>query len=231
MSGYAMFIGKDQMPVTPGKLTVKIKGKNKSLTLVNDGEINFLKQPGLTEITVDVLLPAAPGASFAEYSGGYKPPDYYLGVFEDLVGGLKTTRFILSRTSPDGRRLFDTNMKVSVESYNIVEDAANGPDITVSLTLKQYKDFGTKTVVIVKPAAAAPVAVVQQPRETDNKPQAKTHTVVKGDCLWAIAQKYMGDGSKYPQLYTANKATIDGKNKGTGNPQYTIYPGQVLVIP
>lgn len=43
---------------------------------------------------------------------------------------------------------------------------------------------------------------------------------------WAIAQKYYGDGSKYPQLYQKNKATIDGKNKGTGNPAFTIYPGR-----
>ena len=46
-----------------------------------------------------------------------------------------------------------------------------------------------------------------------------------------IAQAQMGDGNRYPELYEANKTVIDGKNKGTGNPRYTIYPGQVLTIP
>ena len=53
----------------------------------------------------------------------------------------------------------------------------------------------------------------------------------KGDTLWLIAQAAMGDGNRYPELYEANKAVIDGKNRGTGNPRYTIYPGQVLTIP
>lgn len=48
--------------------------------------------------------------------------------------------------------------------------------------------------------------------------------------MWAIAQKYYGDGSKYPNLYAKNKATIDARNKGTGNPKYTIYPGQKLTL-
>ena len=54
---YTMYLNGVQMPVTPSKLTVKIKGQNKTLNLVNDGEINFLRSPGLTEITVEVLLP------------------------------------------------------------------------------------------------------------------------------------------------------------------------------
>ena len=49
---YTMYLNGVQMPVTPSKLTVKIKGQNKTLNLVNEGEINFLRSPGLTEITV-----------------------------------------------------------------------------------------------------------------------------------------------------------------------------------
>jgi proteasome lid subunit RPN8/RPN11/LysM repeat protein len=31
-----------------------------------------------------------------------------------------------------------------------------------------------------------------------------THVVVRGDNLWALAQKYLGDGNKYRQLYATN---------------------------
>ena len=61
---YTMYLNGVQMPVTPSKLTVKIKGQNKTLNLVNDGEINFLRSPGLTEITVEVLLPMLQEAVF-----------------------------------------------------------------------------------------------------------------------------------------------------------------------
>ena len=66
---YTMFINNEEMPITPGKLQIKVKGQNKTITLVNDGEVNFLRLPGLTEITVPLVLP------MFQTSG--KPPDYY----------------------------------------------------------------------------------------------------------------------------------------------------------
>ena len=50
-----------------------------------------------------------------------------------------------------------------------------------------------------------------------------TYTVVKGDCLWAIAKRFYGSGAKYTLIYNANKGIIK-------NPSL-IYPGQVLTIP
>ena len=54
------------LPVTPQKLTTKIKGANKTLTLVNEGEINFLRAPGLTEISFDAVLPMLGRYSFSQ---------------------------------------------------------------------------------------------------------------------------------------------------------------------
>ena len=50
-----------------------------------------------------------------------------------------------------------------------------------------------------------------------------TYTVVRGDSLWKIAQKQLGSGKKWTELYEANKSTIK-------NPSL-IYIGQTLVIP
>ena len=38
----------------------------------------------------------------------------------------------------------NTNLKVSMENYEIVEDESEGMDLLVSIRLKQYRDFGTK---------------------------------------------------------------------------------------
>lgn len=53
--------------------------------------------------------------------------------------------------------------------------------------------------------------------------EPKFHTVVKGDTLSAIAQKHLGNASKYPVIFEANKPMLSDPNK--------IYPGQVLRIP
>ena len=49
------------------------------------------------------------------------------------------------------------------------------------------------------------------------------HTVVKGDTLWAIAEKTLGNGARYTEIFEANKPMLDHPDK--------IYPGQVLRIP
>ena len=49
---------------------------------------------------------------------------------------------------------------------------------------------------------------------------AGTYTVKAGDSLWAIADKQLGDGSRYGEIKTANGLTSD-----------TIHVGQVLKIP
>ena len=49
------------------------------------------------------------------------------------------------------------------------------------------------------------------------------HTVEKGDTLWAIAEKTLGSGAKYNEIFEANRPMLSHPDK--------IYPGQVLRIP
>jgi LysM repeat protein len=218
---YSFFIDGMELPIAPQKLTVKIKGNNKTLTLINEGDINFLRAPGLTEITFDAVLPMLGQYSFAN---GYRRPDSYLNKLESLMTGKEPFRFLVSRVSPSGRLLYDTNMKVSLENYTITEDATKGPDVTVSITLKQYISYSTKTVTVVKPKPEKkPVVQQKKKRETSSAPKVKTYTVKSGDCLWNIAKKYYGNGAQYTKIYNANKGKIKNPN--------LIYPGQVLTIP
>lgn len=65
---YSMYIQKVLFPITPGKMTIKIKNMNKTITLINEGEVNLIKTPGLSEITIDeLLLPALQSYPFAQY--------------------------------------------------------------------------------------------------------------------------------------------------------------------
>lgn len=218
---YSFFFDDMQLPVTPSKLSVKIKGSNKTLTLVNEGDINFLRSPGLTEISFEMLLPMLEQYSFA---AEYRQPDYYLGILESYMTEKKPFRFIVSRVSPSGDKLYDTNMKVSLEDYTVSEDATDGFDVSVSVNLKQYIDYATKIVTVTKPDNSSKSTLkTETPRETSNAPTAKTYTVKSGDCLWTIAKKYYGNGAQYTKIYNANKDKISNPN--------LIYVGQVLTIP
>lgn len=220
---YTMYLGGVLMPITPSKVKVKINNQNDTLTLINGEEINILKEPGLTDVSFDLLLPQV---SYPFTNGGAQSADYYLSLFERLKTSKEPFQFILNRSMPSGKRLFYTNLTVGMEDYQITDDAEEGFDITVTVSLKQYRHYGTKTVTI-QPAptpAETPTATVEQPqRETSQAPQQTTYTVKSGDCLWNIAKKYLGDGSRYNEIYNLNKDKITNPN--------LIYAGQVLTLP
>jgi LysM repeat protein len=78
----------------------------------------------------------------------------------------------------------------------------------------------------VVPAAAeepapAPTPEPEQAPPPPPPPAPRTYTVVSGDTLWAISERFYGDGSKYQVIADAS---------GVSNPDL-IYPGQVLTIP
>lgn len=224
-SGYDFYLDKCLLPVTPSKLTIKINNANKTVTLINEGEINILKQAKLTDIDFECEIPQVK-QPYAVYPSGFKAATYFLDYFEELKTSKKPFQFIVCRQTPNGKKFFNTNMTVTLEDYKITEEAKQGYDLKVKISLKQWREYGTKTVNITI-ATSKPKASVEPQRAATTSPapsSSQTYTVVKGDCLWNIAKKFYGNGSKYTVIYNANKGVIGG------NPNL-IYPGQVLTIP
>ncbi len=60
-----------------------------------------------------------------------------------------------------------------------------------------------------------------KPRDVPGVEWPRTYTVVSGDTLWAIAERFYGDGNQYQKIADAS---------GISNPDL-IQPGQGLVIP
>lgn len=49
----------------------------------------------------------------------------------------------------------------------------------------------------------------------------EVYKVQKGDCLWAIAKKFLGNGAKYKELFTRNNGIIEKAE--------LIFPGQKII--
>ncbi|MFD0366132.1 LysM peptidoglycan-binding domain-containing protein [Nocardia sp. GCM10030253] len=71
-----------------------------------------------------------------------------------------------------------------------------------------------------EPVAEAPAAPVAE-EVPPPPPAAQTYTVEPGDTLWAIAERFYGDGNRYQEIANAS---------GISNPD-VIDVGQVLTIP
>ncbi len=77
-------------------------------------------------------------------------------------------------------------------------------------------------VAQASPSAPIAPAMPSKPGEAV-VPQIQSVRVVKGDSLWRISQRVLGDGQRYIQIYQANADQIRNPN--------LIYPGQILVTP
>lgn len=215
---YHFYLGKLLLPIAPSKMQMKINGQNKTFTLINDGEVNILKKAALTDIDFDILLPQVK-YPFAIYKDSFKKADYFLNELEQLKQNMQPFQFIVTRTAPSGEMFFNTNMKVSLEDYEIVEDAKNGFDVSVSISLKQYRDFGTKTCNITFPNTK-PQVEVQNPRPSDPKKICIDSDVIVNGRLHRDSY-----GSAPGQTRTNYRGKVNFINMKGSHPYHVTTPG------
>lgn len=180
---YYFFLGTIPLPVAPSALNIATPSKNQTVTLINDGEINILKTPGLREISFEFLLPqnkypfTNPYALAQEYtasvyipllntlngvkiSTGIQSADQLISPANDILTSKPPFQFIVTRMSPSGKVLYFTNIKCQIESLEYDEDAeAHGLDVMCRINLKEYKDYGTQQSLLSTVASVASMGV------------------------------------------------------------------------
>lgn len=236
--GYLVCLGEIQFPISPSKITMQAKGQNKTISVIDGSEINILKPAGLTEFSFDVRLPQQ-SYPFAYYKNGvFLGAEYYLEKLEKMKVNRKPCQFTIYRKKPGaeeikGIDLFGTNMKVSLEDYTVKEDATEGLDILVSISVKQYAEYGTKKVkwkkkknkYVLKPEVRRGKKIISK----------NTHKVKKGDTLINIARRYYKDEKEWSRIYKANKKVIEKEAKKHGRKSssqgHYIYVGTELYLP
>lgn len=221
---YYFYLGNVLLPIPPSKLELKISNNNKTYDLINYSQINVLKNPGLSSLEFEVVLPNTK-YPFAMYKNNFQNAKYYLGVLENLKVNRSAFQFIVVRKFPNGKDIFNTNIKVALEEYTITDTTEEGFDTKVKIKLKQYKEYSTKKVQVTikqyRPPAVTRTVTINNTAVA--KPSGQNYTVKRGDCLWNIAKRFYGNGAKYTTIYNANRSKIRNPN--------LIYPGQVLWIP
>ena len=92
-------------------------------------------------------------------------------------------------------------------------DGING-NVDMNIAYTNYPE-------VIKQSGLNGFTAVTNPQPTPESGQGtRTYTIKKGDTLWDISKKYLGAGTRYPEIMSLNAL------KST-----TIYPGQILRIP
>lgn len=172
---YYVYLGTMQVPIPPSEMKTKIGSRNKTINLIGKGEANVLRSPALTEISFRFLLPNSKYpfsqqivrgfvATLFGVANGTAPS--MLNALEEMKATYEPFQFIVVRMKPDGSYINSTNMKCTLESYSIEDAASEGCDMYADVTLKKWKDYGTKKLVINTNTDGSQTGTVQKTRST-----------------------------------------------------------------
>ena len=153
-------------------------------------------------------------------TGEYEPLD--LDASYNLAGYNYTLRDL-----GDGFAMFDGAVNVLdyvMEDYMVLANYVQSfPDGVVT----GYAEPAGRITIVEDAAEPAEEpdepAVDPEPTEPAEPAEGTTYVVVAGDSLWKIAQKHLGSGARWGEIYAANRDVVSDPS--------LIYIGQILDIP
>jgi hypothetical protein len=212
-----IYLGTDddkiRFPVVPSTIGVNRSNNIDTQSVLKLGEVPIFNGTSLKTIELTSFFPNQE-YSFCDYTGFMKPYEFSDKIQKWLYEG-KPLRIIVT-DSP-------TNMQCLIQQFDTVEQDGTR-DLYFTLNLIEYRPIEIPVIKIDTNTSNASNNTTR-PTEQANNTTQKVHKVVKGDSLWAIAQKYYGKGSLYPKIKEANKSKYPSLAKNN-----IIYPNWELII-
>lgn len=204
-----------QFPMLPDRISVTAATRFLTYDIMNTGEHAIPLGEDLTGFKWQALLPGE-SRKDAPYVRAWTAPNTIQGKWSHWRYGGKKLKLTVPGTP--------INHAVYLKSYDCDYSGGCG-DIEYSIEF-----IVAKEIIIGKEGDTAAgqgangSGVKTLTATATSGSGAKTYTVVSGDSLWKIAQKTLGDGSRWREIYELNKDTV-------GSNPNRIYPGQVYNLP
>jgi len=191
----------------PEEIKVSSEARMQTYDIMNTGEHKIPLGENLTVFSWTAKLPGEKRKD-APYVKAWRPPIEIQQILSGIKHKGQKCKLLITDTP--------VNHDVYLSSYNMTYSGGHGDydydiEFTNALNLTVFTENELKlTVNSPKNAVVRPAAQ-----------KAKTYKVKPKDSLWKIAQKELGNGSKYPQIAKLN---------GISNPN-KLKVGQVLKLP
>lgn len=194
--------GQFELAVNPPEISVTQDNKDKTIDLLNVGEINVPGMRGLIKVSLATFLP---DSNSPFYTG--VAPEQIVQAVKKAKNGQKAIRIIISGS--------DVNTQFNVSSMNEIYKEGQG-DIYISWSFVELRDLNTGQVASFVRRYTDTGLCTR--RTTRSVPKAVT--VQDGDTLWNLARRYYDDGSRWKDIALANDMYEDN-----------LLPGTRLIIP
>ena len=212
-----IYLGTDndkiRFPVVPSSIGVNRSNNIDTQAVIKLGEVPIFNGTSLKTIEFTSFFPNQE-YNFCDYTGFMKPYEFSEKIQKWMYEG-KPLRVIVT-DSP-------TNMQCLIQQFDTVEQDGTR-DLYFTLNLLEYRPIEVSN--LNNSSSSSSSDNLTRPSEEIANNTQKTHKVVKGDCLWDIAQKYYGKGSLYPKIKEANKSKYPSLAKNN-----IIYSGMELIVP
>ncbi len=215
------------LSLLPDNVKAKASTNVISYNFINTGEVKMPNGQKLRQFSWNGVFP---GASRRELpfikKQHWKPPKEMVTVLDNWRK--KGTHIILMLTGTS------LNCEVYLSTFDHTYKGGAG-DVEYSITFTEAKSVKVYTTKEAKTTKSTKTSnnISSGTRASSKKKsadtitqseQTKTYTVKKGDTLWIIAQKKLGKGSRWQEIYRMNKKMI-------GSNPNKIKAGQVYVLP
>lgn len=206
-----------RLPMTPDSIEVTTGAEFFSYDIMNAGPIQIPRGESLTGFKWSGMLPGMVRMLHTYVNPLFLlPPLAYIKKFETWRKQKKKLKLSIP--------LALINEPVYLVSFPYKFAGGQG-DVEYSIEFCTAKDIIISTEAETanqgESDSGAGVTTTAPATEAAN---ATTYTVKSGDSLWKIAQKNLGSGSRWQEIYDLNKSVI-------GSNPNLIYPGQVYNMP
>ena len=209
------------LPWTPDKIVFKSGGiKYTAYNVMDVGEIKQAIGTNLFSVSWDSRFPGQGNQNHEYLVTEWVPwvdPEYYQGMFSKWK--TEETKLQLMIT---GTPIYHN---VTLSDYEVTYKEGNG-DYYYHAEFLEDRD--------VSFTATIPAEEISDTIERDMPPQPTIYTVVEGDTLWGIAQRFLGDGMRHGEIYSLNADVIEetAQKHGFSSSEngWWIFPGTVLKI-
>ncbi|TCP57979.1 LysM domain-containing protein [Tumebacillus sp. BK434] len=201
-------------PVAPAQISVKYAHEFQESSVLGLGQTAFRGGDQLAELSFSSFFPRDYDRTLVDtwaYSSpeSLKSPQEFERIIHEIRQVGKPSRLTIGGTY--------FNADVMIRTFDVEHRGGEPGDVYFTITFKKHR---TLTVKKTDPKQGTSSGSERPP----SAPAPKTHTVVSGDTLWALAKRYLGNGAKYMEIYNLNTGVI-------GKDPNLIRPGQVLKLP
>lgn len=210
------------LPLPPEAVKCKAETKFVSYNIIKTGEIKLPNGEKLVNFSWSGRLPGASMRHMRMVSAAdWRSPKEIQGYFSMWRNRGTKLRLLITGTT--------INHDVYLEKYTVDNKKLDTVEYSISFAVAKDILVYTTTELNAGNTTQKETTATTNERAASEEAAAsastsQTCTVKSGDTLWAIAKKYLGDGSRYNEIYEANKAII-------GSNPNVIKPGQTLTIP